>query len=767
MNMNLLKQKSIRNRFTLGLVAIITGIVLLFSMALIFYNSRSVEEQLNDKLNKIMNFAAESLPTALWHYNNNYVIDYIESLFQYEDIVFASVMVKDEVVVKKSRQGDEKHPFSYFKESVKYISVEEAITYKDVTVGILRLVISRERIRELVISTSSLSLVILFVVNLLVLYLNYYMSNWYLFNPLSELENSVKAISRGELDVKIDTSGEDEIGQLARSFDQMMINLKIVTASRDDLNKEIVDRKQAEKELRNNEEKFRALFEQSGGYCMILDPNTSDGIPLIVEANNEACLAHGYQPEEFIGRPVADIDSEAEKPLVKQRTNEIMTGKPFYCEIEHVRKDGTTFFVAVNAKRIDIGDGPPLILTTEYDITERKKLESKLIQAQKMEAIGILAGGIAHDFNNILTAIMGFSDLILADVKKGSTMEGDILEIVTAAKRARDLINQVLVFARQTDEKLIPMRLDMVANEVLKLIRSSIPTSIEIKSKIESKSRIEGNPTQCHQIFMNLCTNAAYAMENEGGILEISVRDIDIKPNASIAKGDLSPGEYVKIAIKDTGVGIPNNIIKSIFDPYFTTKPPGEGTGLGLSVVHGIVESYGGKILVDSMPNIGTEFTIFIPIVKRSEKHVSEQKQDLPKGTEHILVVDDEIAITKVLSRTLQQLGYSITRRNSSLEALELFKIKPNHFDLVITDMTMPNMTGDKLAIEIISIRPSIPVILCTGYSKNITTEKVLETGIRALVHKPIINADLARTIRTVLDDKKTGKGDNIHLKNK
>jgi len=401
MNMNLLKQKSIRNRFTLGLVAIITGIVLLFSMALIFYNSRSVEEQLNDKLNKIMNFAAESLPTALWHYNNNYVIDYIESLFQYEDIVFASVMVKDEVVVKKSRQGDEKHPFSYFKESVKYISVEEAITYKDVTVGILRLVISRERIRELVISTSSLSLVILFVVNLLVLYLNYYMSNWYLFNPLSELENSVKAISRGELDVKIDTSGEDEIGQLARSFDQMMINLKIVTASRDDLNKEIVDRKQAEKELRNNEEKFRALFEQSGGYCMILDPNTSDGIPLIVEANNEACLAHGYQPEEFIGRPVADIDSEAEKPLVKQRTNEIMTGKPFYCEIEHVRKDGTTFFVAVNAKRIDIGDGPPLILTTEYDITERKKLESKLIQAQKMEAIGILAGGIAHDFNNI------------------------------------------------------------------------------------------------------------------------------------------------------------------------------------------------------------------------------------------------------------------------------------------------------------------------------------------------------------------------------
>lgn len=395
------------------------------------------------------------------------------------------------------------------------------------------------------------------------------------------------------------------------------------------------------------------------------------------------------------------------------------------------------------------------IIDRRLEEEKREKLQFELQQAQKMESIGNLAGGIAHDFNNILSAILGFAQLILDDAKKGSDLEDDIQEIITAGLRARDLISQVLVFARQSDEELIPMRVDLVAKEVLKLIRSSIPTSIEINSKIESKSRIVGNPSQCHQIFMNLCTNAAYAMEQEGGILEVSIMDTELNNNGSTVQWGLSAGEYIKIVIKDTGVGIPKDIIESIFDPFFTTKPLGEGTGMGLSVVHGIVRSYYGKIIAASEPGRGTVFTIYLPITKQNKKSIVEHKKELPKGKEYILIVDDEISITKVIDRTLMQLGYSVTKRNNSIEAMELFKIKPNYFDLVITDMTMPNLTGDKLAKAMIAIRPDIPVILCTGYSKKITDQKALEIGIKALVHKPIINAELANTVRAVLDDAK------------
>ena len=511
--------------------------------------------------------------------------------------------------------------------------------------------------------------------------------------------------------------------------------------------RDITELKQTQEDL----SLFRNLIDQSNDAVFIIDPDKA----FFLDVNKKACTNLGYTRQELLKIKVTDIEKtlpnnfswENHIQELKEKQSMIMIG-------DHKRKDGICFPVEVNAKITSIGQNEYMIAVAR-DITERKMLETKLIQAQKMEAIGTLAGGIAHDFNNILSAIMGFAQLILADVKKGSDMEDDLQEIITAGLRARDLINQVLVFARQSDQELIPMRVDLVVKEVLKLIRSSIPTSIEIKSEIKSKSRILGNPTQCHQILMNLCTNAAYAMEQEGGILDVSLMDTDIKNNRSTAQWDLSAGEYIRIEIKDTGVGIPENIIKSIFDPYFTTKPLGEGTGMGLSVVHGIVESYGGKIFVDSIHEKGTAFRIFLPITKRSKENVFEYEKDLPVGTEHILVVDDEISITKLLDRTLKSLGYTVTVKNSGIEALELFKIKPNDFDLVVTDMTMPNITGDKLAVEMIAIRPNIPVILCTGYSKKINDQKALEIGTKAFVHKPIISADLAKTIRTVLDDAK------------
>lgn len=294
----------------------------------------------------------------------------------------------------------------------------------------------------------------------------------------------------------------------------------------------------------------------------------------------------------------------------------------------------------------------------------------------------------------------------------------------------------------------------------MKFIRSSIPTTIKIESEINSDSLIMGNGTQVHQVLMNLCTNASHAMESNGGVLKVSLEDVFIKRTSTIENTDLSEGDYLKIMVSDTGTGIDPSIIGSIFKPYFTTKKVGEGTGMGLAVVHGIIESYGGKITVDSQLGVGTTFTICLPITTRrstQEEYVPEQ---LPNGVERILFVDDEAPIAKMGSQILARLGYSVTTRTSSIEALELFQTKPSDFDLVVTDMTMPNLTGDKLAIELLRIRPDIPVILCTGYSKNISNESASEIGIKAFAYKPMVNAEMAKTVRKVLDEAKSENHD-------
>jgi len=410
--------------------------------------------------------------------------------------------------------------------------------------------------------------------------------------------------------------------------------------------------------------------------------------------------------------------------------------------------------VEVSATYNESNDG--LFFVFIRDVTDRRKIENQLHQAQKMESIGTLAGGIAHDFNNILSSILGFSELALNSVDKGTEIEDDLQEIRNAGMRAKDLVKQILTFARQSDENVKPIQLNIIAKEVLKFIRSSIPANIQIKDEIISDSFIMGSPTHIHQILMNLFTNAYQAMEEDGGILEVSLNDVVIDKMAMRENLGLSNGDYIEVKVSDTGIGILSENLHTIFEPYFTTKKIGEGTGMGLAVVHGIVESYGGKITVDSKSGVGTTFSIYLPITKKRKIQKSAENQDLPKGNENILFVDDEAPIAKMGSKILQQLGYSVTSRTSSVEALELFRTKPYEFDLVVTDMTMPNMTGDKLATELMKIRSNIPVIICTGYSKKITEEVALEIGIKVLVYKPVVKADLAKTVRKVLDEAKS-----------
>ncbi len=388
---------------------------------------------------------------------------------------------------------------------------------------------------------------------------------------------------------------------------------------------------------------------------------------------------------------------------------------------------------------------------------ERKRFQTQLAQAQKMEALGTLAGGIAHDFNNILTAIIGCAELISLDVPPGSLTERNLQELLKAGHRAKDLVKQILAFSRRSDQERKPLRVDSTLKEALKLLRASLPSTIEIVQDINGEGGfVQADPTQIHQVVMNLCTNSAQAMEEKGGVLTVGWMPVEIDGAMASRHADLRPGPYMRLAVKDTGQGIPPEILERVFDPYFTTKEMGKGTGLGLAVVHGIAKGHGGAVTVSSEIGKGSVFEVYLPRLDGVEAaRDSMRPVPLPLGgRERILFIDDEPALVEIGRQILEHLGYEVEGRTSSTEALALFTHEVGHFDLVITDMTMPNMTGDRLAREVLRLRPDIPVILCTGYSEKVSDEQARNMGIRELVMKPLVMRDLAQSVRRALDQK-------------
>ena len=432
-------------------------------------------------------------------------------------------------------------------------------------------------------------------------------------------------------------------------------------------------------------------------------------------------------------------------------------------EISLITKYGQTIPTEYSVSAVkDEEGGPKHLIAIGRNISDRikaeeekKKLETQLQQAQKMEAIGTLAGGIAHDFNNILTPIIVQSELALMDIDDEDPVQHNLEEVLRAGLRAKDLVKQILTFSRQSEQQPISLKLTPIIKEAIRLLRASLPSTIEICLNIEEGSdTVTADPTQIHQVLMNLCTNAGHAMRESGGTLEVGMSYIEFDSDNTISQTDLDPGPYLKLKVSDTGNGISPDVMDRIFDPFFTTKERSEGTGMGLAVVHGIISSYGGAITVESELDKGTTFNVFLPMAKSNILEKTEDIRQIPTGSERILVVDDEIGMVRTLKRMLYRIGYEVVEKTSSLEALAAFQVEPDKFDLVISDQTMPKMTGDELAKKIMEIRSDIPIILCTGFSERINEEKAREIGIKAFVMKPIEMSEIANTIRQVIDNK-------------
>jgi nitrogen-specific signal transduction histidine kinase/CheY-like chemotaxis protein len=392
------------------------------------------------------------------------------------------------------------------------------------------------------------------------------------------------------------------------------------------------------------------------------------------------------------------------------------------------------------------------------DITERKQLEAQLNQARKLEAIGTLAGGIAHDFNNILMPIIGYCELSLNEMPKEERIRHNLEQVLLSADRARDLVKQILTFSRKREHESKPVKVSLLVKETLRLLGSALPATIEIRENVDASAMdatIMADPIQIHQVLMNLCTNAYHAMRAKGGVLSITLKNVDIEPGAETAIADLGPGAYLKLTVADTGHGIDEETRQRIFDPYFTTKGPLEGTGLGLATVYGIVKNLRGGIAVFSEPGEGAAFDVYFPRTKEIQATEVDIPVTPPTGKGLILLVDDEKPIVDMLKEMLESLGYEVAERYSSLDAIQAFKAHPESFDLVITDLTMPHLTGIDLAKEILKIRADTPMILCTGFSETIDENEAKLLGIRAFLMKPISLRDLAVAVSKILVEDK------------
>lgn len=496
--------------------------------------------------------------------------------------------------------------------------------------------------------------------------------------------------------------------------------------------------------------KLVAAIEQGSDIVVI-----TDAMGNIEYVNRAFEKSTGYSREEAIGQNPRILKSgQQDEDFYNHMWSTISGGITFHDRIVNKRKDGS--FYTEDATISPIFDTAGKItnyVAAKRDITVQLELEEKARHAQKMETVGTLAGGIAHDFNNILSAIIGFSELAKDSIPAGNPALEDIDTVLASSMRAAELVQQILTFSSKSTHRLQPIMPHMIVQEALKMLRSSLPATLAIEQEIDPDcGSIMADPTKIHQIVMNIGTNAFHAMENEKGILTVGLHRTEICPK-DIHEIGVSPGPFIVLSVSDTGHGMDEQTVKRVFEPYFTLKEVGKGSGLGLSVVHGIVKDYKGFIRVDSKTGEGTVFKVYLPALAENAAPAENNETGLPTGTERILVIDDEESICRMHKTILDRLGYTLTALTDSREALQKIRQDPDQFDLIVTDQSMPYLSGVELAEEVLKIKPDMPIILCTGYSSVITKEGALAIGIKHFSRKPVERSTLAKIVRRVLDE--------------
>jgi PAS domain S-box-containing protein len=515
------------------------------------------------------------------------------------------------------------------------------------------------------------------------------------------------------------------------------------------VSRDITDTKAAEAALRESEEKYRTVVDNSLGGIFIAQEG------FFVYVNPRFVEIGGYRnADEVIGKHFEELVHPDFRQRLRDRYQRRLAGvpEPSHYEFRGLKSDGSDVWLEMLLCLVDY-KGKSAIVGSIIDITRRKEMEAQLRQSQKMEAIGTLAGGIAHDFNNILTAVMGYAYLAHEELPPEHPGRYKLQNVLKACNRAQELVRHILTFSRQAQKEREPIQLHLLVKETLKLLRASIPSTIAIRQDIRPQAgAVMADATQMHQVVMNLCTNAYHAMRQSGGVMEVRLQQVTVRPEDITTRFKLTPGPHLCLSVSDTGHGIPKSVIDRIFEPYFTTKEKGDGTGMGLSVVHGIVEGHGGQVTVYSEPDKGATFKVYLPLAPVAEEKRDGDSTPPVQGSERILVVDDEEQIAMLMEQLLTSLGYHVTALQNSHDALELFGRDPTAYDAVITDMTMPGMTGKDLAARMLSVRPDLPIIICTGFSENIDQDSAQALGCRAFVMKPVMIDELSRTLRAALE---------------
>ncbi len=621
--------------------------------------------------------------------------------------------------------------------SIDHIDVSSPIIFADNYLGRVVIGLSLERSREKTKAFLTILLVVNGVVALLLAAGIYYFFWKRTLQPIYFLIDGANRVANGDFNVPVPIADRDEMGLLADSFNSMM-----------------AARKEAEEEIRKSKKDWERLFNAVEDLVTIQDNDM-----YILQANTMAGRLLGKEQVEMVGKHCYEILQGRTEPCPGcPAVLGLQDHKYHHADIEYPLLGKTLHLSSFPV--YDDQNGWVGIANIARDITEQKKLEAQYRQAQKMEAIGTLAGGIAHDFNNILTPIFGYAQLIQIEAEPGSQLEENIDQILHSSELAKELVQQILTFSRERQHEMQPLRIAPVIKESMKLLRASIPSTIEIKLKLdENCGNIMADPTQIHQVIMNICTNAYHAMEQSGGILAVTLRQTMLDDFTAMMKGNLAAGDYIELQISDTGSGMDLETRERIFEPFFTTKEEGKGTGMGLSVVHGIVKEHKGAIFAYSEPGAGSTFTVYFPIVSGDDAPASplvhsSEKKILFGGDEHILALDDEPAIVDLERRFLEKAGYRVTGFTDAPQALETFLENPEIYDLVITDMTMPELSGLEFAEQLTGIRPDLPVILCTGHSRANMDELQNCTAITRYLGKPINLNELTKVVREALDNK-------------